>query len=123
DIEEALQGTSQDSKEFAKVKGTKGAFFVSSGAEEDPATPDGFDEPMSRGSVDPYLDKKFITKVNEQLVHWRTGWKRIFGESGSAFNLQRELATNERESFSTRERLEFWKSLSTPPFKNCGGEN
>ncbi len=104
DIEEALDGSPEDLKELNKIL-SKGGFMLQKG-DEDPATPEGFEESSTRGDPGAYKDKKFITEMNERLSKWRAGWKRVFGSSGTSFSLQHELGTRGEESFSGRQRLE-----------------
>ena len=104
DIQQAVDGTPEDIKELGKIL-SKGGFMIMK-QDEDPQTPEGFDEPGSRGDPSTYRDKKFITEMNERLSKWRAGWKRVFGNSGTSYSLQHELGTRGEESFSGRQRLE-----------------
>ncbi len=109
DIEEALNGTPGDHKEFQKVKGLV-RMGMEKSSEEDPTSPEEFEEPLSTGDPQLYRDKKFINEMNEHLSEWRSGWKRVFGTSGTSFNVQKELSTKGEQSFSGRQRLDASKT-------------
>jgi hypothetical protein len=111
DIEKALNGTPQEKIELLKIiSKSRGKGSGHGGTEEDPEAPSEFSEPLERGEPSLYRDKKFIMKMNELLHEWRAGWRRVFGTSGTTFNLQHELATKGEESFSGRKRLDASKT-------------
>ena len=107
DIEEAINGTPADANELQKIK--KAAAMIRA-PDEDPASPDEFEEPLSNGDPQLYRDKKFINEMNERLSEWRSGWRRVFGTFGTSFNVQRELSTKGEQSFSGRQRLDASKT-------------
>jgi hypothetical protein len=105
DIEKALNGTPQDAKELQQIMNPQGK-----NKDEDPSVPEEFEPLTNTGDPSIYRDKKFITKMNELLSQWRAGWKRVFGSSGTMYNLQRELGTRGEEAFTSRLRLDAGKT-------------